>query len=138
MNTPAPIKVTDLVQKSLEALDAANSTKDEDEAVRLERKARVYEGLASAQSAKTANVIAYLNSDHSLWDPTDHRVVRIMLGLHDVGEDTDGGTSVAEIDDQPVAPPSTTVVDETEEDVEDTFVPTQGSVEAQMEQVDFA
>lgn len=105
MSAPAPIKVTDLVQKSLDELAHANGTTGE-EALRYERKAHIYEGLAGAQSAKTANIIAYLNSDRSTWSETDEEVVRIMLGLPSLSGD-DGGTPAA--DDERIQPPTPSV-----------------------------
>ena len=94
MSANAPIKVTDLVQKSLDELAHANSAVGED-AVRYERKATIYQGLAGAQSAKTANIIAYLNSDRSTWSATDEEVVRIMLGLPSLAGGDDGGAAEA-------------------------------------------
>lgn len=87
----APIKVTDLVSKSLDELAAANANTGE-VAVRHERKAHIYQGLAGAQSAKTANIIAYLNSDRSTWSETDEEVVRVMLGLHTRSDSEEGGS----------------------------------------------
>lgn len=110
MSAPAPIKVTDLVSKSLEELSIANTgSADPATIARHERNAATYSELATAQSAKTANIIAYLNSDHSVWDPTDHAVVRVMLGLHGLSSDEGGGESVTDAID-PVIPP--TVEDE--------------------------
>lgn len=95
----APIKVTDLVAKSLESLEKAESSKDAGDASRLERRAHLYGELAGAQSAKTANIIAYLNSDRSTWSETDEAVVRVMLGLHTLpggGADNEGEVSEPE------------------------------------------
>jgi len=104
MSTAAPIKVTDLVQKSLDELAHANSAHGE-AAAQHERKAHIYQGLAGAQSAKTANIIAYLNSDRSTWSETDEEVVRIMLGLPSLSGGEGGASSGgAPEPDQPVVP----------------------------------
>lgn len=87
----APIKVTDLVAKSLDELAKSNSAQASADIARFERNARVYADLAGVQSAKTANIISYLNSDRSKWSDTDEEVVRVMLGLHSLdGGETDG------------------------------------------------
>lgn len=127
----APIKITDLVAKSLDALAKAEKSTPE-EAARLERRAHLYGDLATAQSAKTANIIAYLNSDRQTWSKTDEEVVRVMLGLHQLGDDEGGSASIEqepepepalEANPEPVIPnpvepvsvPAFTVPDDVEE-----------------------
>lgn len=97
----APIKVTDLVSKSLDSLAAAQNATDAVTVARHERNAEVYSRLATAQSAKTANILAYLNSDRSKWSEMDETVVRIMLGLH--ADDSGGGVD-PDVDEEPVEP----------------------------------
>lgn len=113
MNSPAPIKVTDLVTRSLDELANANRTTGED-AARHERKARIFSDLAGAQSAKTANIIAYLNSDRSTWSEADEEVVRVMLGLHVSGDAPgDGGAAELAPDDAPTDEPSYEIAEPT-------------------------
>lgn len=120
MSTTAPIKVTDLVQKSLDELAHANSASGE-LAAQHERKAHIYQGLAGAQSAKTANIIAYLNSDRSTWSVTDEEVVRIMLGLPSHSGDATAGGSGQENTPEPESPtaPSAAMVESAPADMED-------------------
>jgi hypothetical protein len=77
------IKVTDLVTKSLDELGKAQSATEPAVVGRAMNASRIYADLAEAQGQKTANVIAYLNSDRSAWSETDEAVVRGMLGLPD-------------------------------------------------------
>lgn len=92
MNTP--IKVTDLVTRSLDEMTKANRAAPQ-EAARFERNASTFAELATAQSAKTANIIAYLNSDRSRWSKADEEVVRVMLGLPTIGGDEGGADESA-------------------------------------------
>lgn len=99
----APIKVTDLVSKSLESLSNADTATDPTVVARQERRATIYADLASAQSAKTANIIAYLNSDREKWSETDESVVRTMLGLPSP-EGDGGGEETFEVEPEPFEP----------------------------------
>jgi hypothetical protein len=93
MSTPTIPKVTDLVQRSLDEHNRGQQASREGhaaEAARLFESARLYADLAEAQGVKTANVIAYLNSDREKWSETDDQVVRSMLGLFALdGSDTE-------------------------------------------------
>jgi len=98
-DTSSIIKVTDLVQKSLDALSAANQATDPQTASRHMQSARIFADLSESQGVKTANIIAYLNSDRSKWSETDEKVVRVMLGLSSLdGEEGDGGQETLDID----------------------------------------
>ena len=111
----APIKVTDLVTKSLDSLTAAQNATDPAQVARHERNAEVYSRLATAQSAKTANILTYLNSDREKWSETDELVVRVMLGLHSADEPDNGDGGVdADVDDEPIEPEPTFGVESAE------------------------
>jgi len=98
MSDANTIKVTDLVQKSLDALTAANQALDPQTASRHMQSARIFADLSESQGTKTANIIAYLNSDRTKWSETDEQVVRTMLGLHSLTPgDDDGGEFVADL-----------------------------------------
>lgn len=97
------IRVTDLVSKSLESLNQADHATDPSVIGRREHRADTYAELATAQGIKTANIIAYLNSDRRSWSETDDAVVREMLGLPAIGGG-EGGTD-ADLDVvEPVSP----------------------------------
>ncbi len=99
-------KVTDLVQKSLDELSKAQGAADSHSAARFERNASTYAELATAQSVKTSNLIAYLNSDRRKWNSVDDAMVREMLGLPSLGGDSDGGedSDTSPSDDAPTSP----------------------------------
>ncbi|SDH34528.1 hypothetical protein [Microbacterium sp. 77mftsu3.1] len=102
----SPIKVTDLVARSLSELDQAGRANPL-AAERHDANAAIFSRLAQAQSMKTANVIAYLNSDRSKWSEEDEHVVRAMLGLPSMAgdeEDEDDGGLATE--DQPAPDPT--------------------------------
>lgn len=114
-----PIKVTDLVQKSLDMLNAANTSEDPKIASRHMQSARIFADLSESQGVKTANIIAYLNSDRSKWSETDESIVRTMLGLDRTtpGDDTGGANEPLNVDTDP-EPPTAAVTDEASEAVE--------------------
>lgn len=101
----SPIKVTDLVARSLTELDQADQANPL-AAERHDAKAAIFSRLAQAQSMKTANVIAYLNSDRSKWSNVDESVVRAMLGLPSMGDDEEGEGDGGASEDQPAPDPT--------------------------------
>ena len=109
-------KVTDLVAKALDQMTLADRATDPQTMARHEMRARVYSDLASAQSAKTANVISYLNLATTEWDPTDHAIVREMLGLPSLPglPGSDGGDTVDLGTNDDPAPPAPSAAPEPE------------------------
>ena len=100
------IKVTNLVQRSLDQLSAANQSDNPQTAARHMQSARIYADLSESQGTKTANIIAYLNSDRGRWSEDDEAVVRSMLGLHPLNAGPDnGGVPDEEPDTDPVPTP---------------------------------